>query len=45
MSPVCVGDDGVEVCYCGVDIGNWDEVEGKKFLFCLLRENGQFALL
>ena len=32
VCPVCVGDDGVEVCYCGVHIGNWNEVEGKKLL-------------
>ena len=24
VCPVCVGDDGVEVCYCDVYVGNWN---------------------
>ena len=38
VCPVCGGDDRVEVCHCGVYVGNWNEVEDVKLLFSLLHE-------
>ena len=38
VCPVCVGDDGVELCYCCVYVGNCNGVEYEKLLFCLLHE-------
>ena len=38
VCPVCVGDNAVEVCYCGVYVGNWNGVEGEKLLLCLLHK-------
>ena len=38
MCSVCGGDDGVEVCYCGVYIGDWCGVYDCEQLFSLLRK-------
>ena len=33
---VCVGDNGVEVCYCGVYGGNWNGIDGEILLPCFI---------
>ena len=38
VRPVGVGDNGVEVCYCGVYVGNWNAVEGEKLFLYLLHK-------
>ena len=41
VCPVCIGDDGVELCYVAVlyvYVGDRNGVEDEKLLFCLLHE-------
>ena len=38
VCPVCFGDDGVDVWYCGIYVCNWNGVDDEKLLLCLLHE-------